>query len=279
MDEEKKKRRGGNMKSVAPAGNYTAAQAIERLGFSRRRFYSFVDAGKIPVYRPPQARDGYYPKKEVDMLADELAIYLLQTSESIHTVFRQATPDDAEGIHNVIKSLGWPATPADRQRGLYKNNDKINWLVEAHGLIIGYINASPFTESVREGVMSGRLRGWDIRPDDILPYVPGLAYNLFTGIAVRQDVPARRQYAARLISGFLRELENMARAGITVKCMYAVSDQPDGIELCTGLGFVKEPVQKGDLFGRYVLDIEAADSPFAKRYREAIDTNKQPRHL
>ena len=272
--EEKRKRGGGDVKH-APPGFYTAAEAVRRLGLNRTTFYTAVKAGQITRYTPPLHKEGYYLKKEIDRLADEFALLMLSDEPGIAT--RAAQPGDAEGIASVLIAMGWQTATPQQRRAWYKVNPYIDYVVTVDGAVMGYVTCVPYDTEAMAAMMSGRKRAWDITPSDINPYIAGVGYDAYVGVATRQDVPHHRRLSVRLLSGFMEFLLELAAQDVTIARMYAVSAEPDGQRLCEKLGFVRQEVQPGDLFPRYALDLETSESRFAVRYREAIRDNNQNR--
>jgi hypothetical protein len=121
--------------------------------------------------------------------------------------------------------------------------------------------------------MSGKKRSWHITPDDILPFEPGKTYDLYIGIATRQDVPDHVRLAFRLIAGYMSFLEELVQQHIYIRRLYAVSAEIDGQKLSKSIGFVEQKAQEGDLFPRFALDFETSDSHFARQYREIKQAN------
>lgn len=271
-------KRGGDVKK-APPGFYTAREARERLNILPSAFQTMVTKGEIERVIPPLRREGYYKIEDIDRLANQQDLFFLQnlsTKKYEKTTFEKAEANDADGIHDVLSSL-WGeenATPADLRRSWYKANSNIDYVVKFRSLVLGYINATPYRPDTLEDLMSGKKRGWDIKPHEILPFDPGNSYDVFVGIAVRQDVPGHEYYAKRLIYGFFSVLNDLAQNGITIKRMFATSDQPFGIKISQDLGFERQPAQPGDKFGRFMLDMEKANTLLARKYRE-ISQNKQ----
>jgi hypothetical protein len=62
------KRRG---KQAPDATLYTASQAAQRIGIPASTFQNYVRAGKISRIVPPERREGFYPKEEVERFAEE----------------------------------------------------------------------------------------------------------------------------------------------------------------------------------------------------------------
>jgi hypothetical protein len=114
--------------------------------------------------------------------------------------------------------------------------------------------------------MAGRKRGVDLTARDVLPYEPGNTYDVYVGIVVRQDIPNPEHYAERLIFGFFGALCELAQEGIAIRRMYAISDQERSVRISRKLGFVEQPSNSG----RFVLDMETAESTLVRKYREVV---------
>lgn len=263
--------RGGAKK--APRGYYTAKQARERLGLSESTFGYYVRVGKIKRYIPPLRKEGYYARTEIDRLATEMALFLYASTDvQAATETRVAAISDVPGIVDVLTSLGWQTISAEARLNRYQVNPLMDYVVLSGGRVVGYVNATPYTDDALADMMSGKKRSWDITLDDILPYERGQTYDVFVGIATRQDVAGHVFFAFRLISGFLSFLGELANMGIHIRRMYATSAEPDGQKLCRDLGFVEQPAEPGDLFPRFMLDLETSESRFAADYRATISS-------
>ncbi len=270
---EKKRGRGGNVKKP-PDGYYTAKQAYVRLGMPASTFWYYVRQGKIKKVVPPMRKEGFYRKQEIDRLATETELLLsLETTEeeTPPTETHVARPQDAQGIYDVLDSFGWQTTPVAFRLEWYKVNPQMDYVVRVGDFIGGYLTCIPYTSDALEAIMSGRKRAWHMIADDILPYEDFCAYDTYVGIAVRQDIPNHTILAFRLIAGFLGFLEELAREHrVIIRRMYAVSAEKDGQRLCRALGFIQQEAQEGDMFPRFMLDLETSESRFAQRYREAL---------
>ncbi|SRR6266487_1444929 len=277
MSEKPKRKKTGGGPKRAPQGYYTAKQARERLGMTPSAFSYLVRQGRIKKYVPPLKVEGYYERREIDRLANEMALYLHTTTvEEPETETRTALPEDAEGIVHVLAVLGWQTTTPEQRREWYVVNPYLDYVVLFHGEIAGYIHAAPFKPDALEDIMSGKRRSWDMTPQDYLAYKPGRAYDLYIGIAVRPDVEKHtRRFGFRLISGFIDFLGELAERHIVIRRLYAVSDEDDGKKLCRALGFIEQPKQEGDRFPRFLLDLETSDAHFARIYRESVQRDSR----
>ncbi len=274
-----KGKRGGAVKK-APPGYYTAKEAQEKLGLNPSTFGYYVRKGKIKKFVPPLRTEGFYEKKEIDRLASEIALFIhTTTEETAKTEVRVARPEDTPGIVYVLTSRGWKTATAPQRADWYKVNPFIDYVVAWNDEIMGYIHAVPYTDDTLAAMMSGKKRSWDIRPEDILTYEAGKTYDLYIGIATRQDVPNHTQrFGFRLISGFLSFLEELAQQQIFIRSLHAVSAEAEGQNLSRSTGFIEQQAEKDDLFPRFVLNLETSNAHFAQIYREIAQRHKRTTH-
>lgn len=267
MSHPSKGKRGGDVKKP-PEGYYTARQARERLGMNPSTFGYKVRHGQIKKYVPPMRVEGFYDKKEIDALATQIALDAhTRAQKKSESEVRLASPEDVQGIHDVLASMGWQATPPALRLEWYKVNPFTDFVVASGAQVMGYLSATPYKPRTLAGLMAGRTRAWDITPDDILPYRQGRTYDLFVGIAIRSDAPNSTRYASQLIRKIFDFINDLVARNILVHRLYAVSDEPPGQRLCQILGFTEQPPEPGDQFPRYVLDLETSESHFARLYR------------
>lgn len=269
-----KGKRGGAVKK-APPGYYTAKEAQEKLGMNPSTFGYYVRKGKIKKFVPPLRTEGFYERREIDQLASEIALFIHTTTEETTTTeVRFAHPEDTPGIVYVLTSRGWKTATAAQRANWYKVNHLIDYVAIWNDEVVGYIHAVPYTTSTLTAIMSGKKRSWDIQPEDILPYETGKTYDLYIGIATRQDIPRHQRFGFRLMSGFLTFLQELAQQQVFIRSLNAVSAEPEGQKLSKGIGFIEQQAEKGDLFPRFTLNLETSNSHFARIYREAIQNQK-----
>jgi len=259
----------------APSGTYTAGEAIKKLNMPATTFHHYVKIGKIKKIVPPGRSEGFYEKAYIDKMARASQLFTLQYATDSST-FEVATAEDAKGIYEVIASL-WGTlntTPIETRLSWYKSNPEIDYVIKQEGIVTGYVTLMPLRHDVIEKLMSGKMRGWDIKAEDILPFIPGTPIECYTGVAVRADVYKKERYGMRLIGGILDTMQGLAKRGINITKIYAVSDTPNGVKLSRGLGFEENPPAEGSTFNQYVLNVEKSESPFAQEYRQLLTTSK-----
>lgn len=264
-----KKKRGGDVKR-APEGYYMPRDARNKLGMNESTFNYYVRKGRIKKHfvSPVRTREGFFKKEEIDAMARELALFL---HTDLPTETRLARPTDAQGVVKVLEDMGWQTTTPQQRIDWYAVNPYIDFIALIDGEVKGYIHAAPYRPDVLADVMSGKKRSWHVQAQDILAYESGKSYDLYIGIATSKDVPHHTQRLGfRLISGFMAVLEALAAQGVTIHRLYAVSAELDGQRLCKSIGFIQLPGEPGDLFPRFMIDLQTSESHFAKLYREAI---------
>lgn len=262
----------------APNGLYTAGEAIRRLGIPPTTFHHYVKIGKIKKVVPPGRSEGYYEKAYINEMARANQLFAIQYATD-QTKFSVATPEDAQGIYDVIASL-WGTlftTPVATRLSWYEKNSSIDYVVKKENIVAGYITVMPLKHEVIEQLMEEKIRGWDIKAEDILPFTPGIPLECYTGAAVRAGVYQPKRYGMRLLMGIMETMQELARKGVIIKKLYAVSDTPDGVELSRNLGFEEEPPAPNSTFRRFTLDLETSDSPYAIEYRRILDDSKTER--
>ena len=260
----------------APRGLYTASEAIKRLNMPPTTFHNYVKTGRIKKVVPPGRTEGYYEKAYIDKMARASQLFAIQYAEDPST-FSVASVEDIQGIYDVIASL-WGAlytTPVETRLSWYKSNPEIDYVVKKEGVITGYTSIMPLKHDVLEKLMSGQLRGWEIKAEDVLPFTPDVPLECYTGIAIRAGIYKQEKYGMRLLLGLIDTLKDMGKKGILIKKLYAVSDTPDGIKLSRDLGFEEYPPAPGSTFKQYILDTETAQTPFVKEYRQALEEYKK----
>lgn len=260
------------------SGLYTAREAIRKLKMPQATFHHYVKIGKIKKVTEPGKTEGFYEKAYIDRMARASELFAIQYAADTAT-FRVATPEDAQGIYEVIASL-WGTlftTPVETRLNWYQQNPEIDYVVKQDDIVAGYVTIMPLKHETIELLMEGKIRGWDIKAEDILPFTAGTPLECYTGAAIRAGVHRPEKYGMRLIMGIMDTMRDLAKNGILIKKLYAVSDTPDGVKLSRDLGFEESPPAPGATFKQFVLDLETSDSPYAKEYRKTLKSGQNGR--
>jgi len=260
--------------SAAPKNFYTASQATKRLGIPKTTFFHYVRTGKIRKVVPPGQVEGYYPKTDIDKMAKERELFILEYASEPST-FARATEGDIRGIYDLCVSLfGVTGTPSyELMLAWQRKNPLTYYIVKQEDIITGYIGFLYLNEETTRYIMSESVPGVPSPSEtEVLPFTPGVPIDgLFLGLAVRPGLSLQhaRSHGRHLMTGGVEVLENFARQGMPVKKLYATSRTPDGIKLCNKLGF-REIIYPGDPIIRYELDVEKSDSPLLEDYRQIL---------
>lgn len=264
-------------KANAPKNFYTATQAITKLGMPRNTFFNYVRSGKIKKVIPPGQIEGYYPKADIDKLAEARELFTLEYSTDTST-FERATEEDIRGIYELcVRLWGTTATPSYENRlAEYRKNPYTYYVVKQDGILVGYVALTPFKKEALDAFMGEEYVEVVEGPDIILPFVPGQSIeSLFLDIGVKKGLSKGQTYGMRLIMGTAEVLEHFAEQGSIVKKLHATSSVPDGIKLCRDLGFTELPLLSGSSRHRFELDLEKSTSSLLKRYQEIANKTKQ----
>ena len=258
-------------RAKAPPGFYTASDVMRMLGIASSSLYDMVKAGKIERVVPPSRSDGYYPKGPIDDMVRAKELFLLQYATNRAT-FVKATAQDAQGIYDVGVSLwGTIGTPTVETRlGWYQSNPDIDYVVKQDGIVAGYISLMPLKYETIEQLIVGTKRGWEVTPDELLPFVPDTPLEAFVmALGVRAGLNRAEKYGMRLLSGAVHVLGELAEKGIILEKFYATSNSPDGIKACRDLGFEEIDPDATTTRKRFMLDVATSHSLILQEYHEA----------
>lgn len=269
----------------APSGFYTASEVMKKLGIPSSTLYEYAKVGKIKKVVPPGRKEGYYPKAEIDKMVRAKETFILQYATDT-TLFEKAQEEDIEGITDLSVELFGKHGTANYEARLaqYHANPDIFYVLRQDELIVGYVGFYPLKHEAIETIMGGmdedRFRTGVLSPENILPFKPGEARELFLVVGARQDVKKSTIYGSRLISGTIEVLEHLARKDIIIESLYATSRTRDGIKLCKGLGFEQlVPANEEDNLLRFKLDLRTVTNPLLRRYKRIVEriTSEQPK--
>lgn len=259
-------------RAYAPNGFYTASTVMKLLSIPSSTLYDLVKAGKIERVVEPGRKDGYYPKGPIDDLVRAKQLFILQYATSPLT-FAKATSQDIQGIYDVGMSLwGNVGTPTLETRlGWYQSNPDIDYVVKQEGIVAGYVSLMPLKHETIEQLLVGEKRGGEIKPDEVLPFTPGVPLECFVmALGVRAGLRKEEKYGIRLIIGSIHALGQLAQAGIRIKKIYATSNSPDGIKASHDLGFKELAFQSAGSRRCFELNVETSESPLLKEYQEIV---------
>src|SRR5260370_4404557 len=229
-------------RSTAPAGFYTAAQAIKRLGMPRSTFYDMVERGQIKKITPPNKTDGFYPKEDVDKMAKAHELFMLQFATD-NSKLEVAQEEDIEGIADLGAELfgGSRASRYNLRSSQYNANPEVFHVLKQGGTVVGYLGIFPLKHEAIEKIMSGmaesRFRTEVLNPENIMHFKPRESDEVFLIIGAKQGLKKSKAYGLRLILGGVNFLETLARRGVVIKRLYATSRTNEGLGLIKDMRF------------------------------------------
>jgi hypothetical protein len=275
-----------------PSGCYTASEARERLNMLKGTFFYHVRTGKInKVESPYGGKEGFYDKKEIDKMAQDMALFTLIHSIEPITFNRVQSSEDIRGVVDLCISIyGQGGTPTyDARLEIWQKNPYVYYIVKQEGIVVGYISLIWFDDEAIKTLMGPTPKQSRVSsagagvysvtgPEHILPFTPGEPIDsLFISLGVRPGLSntEQREYAFKLLRGTQDVLADFARQGMAVRKLYATSERGDGITMARKFG-MKETVYLGDHIRRYEIDIETSDHPLFLPYKAAlIEWNQQ----
>src|SRR5215472_13619441 len=95
----------------APRGFYSASEVMKKLGIASSTLYHYVETGKIRRVVPPDKRDGYYIKAEIDRMVKAKELFMLQYATDT-SVYEKAREEDVASITDLgIELFGKNGSP------------------------------------------------------------------------------------------------------------------------------------------------------------------------
>jgi hypothetical protein len=157
--------------------------------------------------------------------------------------------------------------------GWYQSNPDIDYVVKQEGAVAGYVSLMPLKHDTIAQLLSGEKRGWEVTPDELLPFTPGVLLECFAmALGVRAGLRKAEKYGMRLLSGAIHVLGEFATKGIIIDKLYATTNSPDGIKACRDLGFEEIDPNPETARKRFLLDPITSNSILLQEYRQVTGT-------
>ncbi len=275
-----------------PPGYLTSSQAAEILKCKVGMVYTYERSGRLKKEVPNGRKQGFFKESEVRALAAGLAEFFEmsdQMPEMGDLIFAQATPDDAEGIYKVAASLFGSTTPAEDRKPLIASCPAGNYIVKWKEKIVAYIHIQPLKHERIMAFMNGKIRGKDIKVDDLNCFAPGQPVEcLIKSVGAVKDIGSdedsrslnQLHFLFKLLRGTALEMAKLGSQGVNITKIYATSETVTGIEMAYNahMEIFGKPF-KGGRF-RYVLDVQQSDMSLLRPYKRALmewkQKNKEP---
>jgi hypothetical protein len=260
---------------------YTASEVKEKLGITDGMLYNYVRYGHLERVIPPGRKQGVYPKRGVDNLANKLHAFLAIDSEGEEEiVFRAATEDDMLEISNMGRAVFVPTAPrvtapAQWHLDALGKNPEISFVLKRGDELLGYVNTVPFTvnnEKVRKCLTVDFLSDVNIIPDDIETYEAGKHIHLYImAVCINPSLKKteRRKHGATLITRFISKIKELGARGVTIEKITARGDTPSGVRLLQAFGFSEAPSLKPGT-RVFIIDMDNSYGDVSTQYKEAL---------
>src|SRR4051794_8618831 len=89
----------------APNGYYTLTEATKLLNISNAMVRNYVKKGKIHYFIPPGREQGFYLKRDVDNIANEINAFLTMEDLEESSDFKAASKDELLAIVKIANAL------------------------------------------------------------------------------------------------------------------------------------------------------------------------------
>ncbi len=219
---------------------YTGREVQRKLGITEPALRNLVNQRKIRKIVPPGRQYGVYLKEEIDTYAEKWMAFLT-TQEPPKTTFELATVEDMEAEQELAKhSIGSPGLmTAEIRKAWLTKNPEGHYLLKYNKKLVAYFWLLPVKHERLMEFMDGKIRGGEIRVEDIDTFEPGKLVECFVvGWASEPDVGelTRMHYVQHLIRAVMREMGKLGRKGYIITKVYVTSDTPTGIATATHIG-------------------------------------------
>jgi hypothetical protein len=250
---------------------YTAAEARKVLGVTPETFQYWGRDGRIRRIYLPGRKQPVYSKSEINKMAQQTEAFLIAQAEE--TGFRKATLEDQEEEKQLaVLAFGQGTLLVPREEFLKKNPDT-DYHLYRQGRLVAYMNIFPLKKETLERFMQGKIRGYDITPDDIEQFIPGKPTEclIMDAVTIPSEPPRTRvAYSASMISNFIDVLNEWGNRGIEITKLWSVGNTPAGQNILRSAGFkeIKNPNYKTGP-GRipFELDVANSDAKILRQYK------------
>lgn len=258
----------------APAGFYTAGEAIQHIGIPPSSFYNLVRAGTLKGVTLPGRKEAYYPMADINRYARAINAYITQFSEekiSFSLAINEDIPEIREVYASVFGGYGHAIPQEIFEAWLRKNPESIHVLRKG-AEIVGYIAMFPLPLDTILKRLSGQVRNRTIPIDDVGTFEEqSEPIKLYIAEAVVKGRSPR--YGALLLRETANFLIKLIEQGIVAYEVYALATTTFGNRVCKSLGM--EPIEGLPSTGEgripYKLSVLKSDkSKLVERYEQMI---------
>lgn len=218
---------------------YTASEARAVLGLSEATFFNRVKAGQIPKVIPPGKRQGVYPKRSIDALAQAMRL-LFESGE--HIVFSRSNITEQEQEMNIgIRCFGSEyITPLPERIAFQLKSEYTFWSLKVDGRVVGYVSLFRFPPEFLDDLLTGRRIEREITVREVLPFTRHEEFDIYVDVmAVDPSLPLHEQrlYAGIIASRLANKILDLKANGYLIRTVYTVTATKEGDTLVRKAGF------------------------------------------
>jgi hypothetical protein len=255
-----------------PKDYYTATQVKQMLDISDGMLHTYVQKGKLHRVVPEGRAQGFYPRKEVDKLANELKAFFAPEKPS--SIFMKATKEDMPECVALSSAIfgGLNIIPLEKRIAWLEKNPDIDYVLRSDGQMMGYATFVPLKPEKIEKLLKEEEFSKNMTPDEIGTFEPGKplhVYIMAMGIRPGISRDEKRHYGSRLITGTMEAIIELGKKGVIIDTFVARSDTPDGINLLRHIGFTEIP---STIPGtrNFIIEVEKSGIPAIMQYKRAL---------
>lgn len=254
---------------------YTGRDVQRKLGITEPALRNLVNQKKLKKIIPPGRDYGVYLREEVDTYAEKWLAFLT-AQELPKTTFQMASIDDMKAVYELSKRAIGRTMDDEVRRGWYRANPENCSIVKHGDKVVAFFHLLPIKHETLMSFMDGKVRGWDIKQEDVEPFQPGKTLECLAIIASEPDVDetTRMHYVRVLLRGLTREFRSLGERGVIISKIYATSSTPTGIAMSIHAG-MKEYGERLGKRVKFVMDVETSSSFLASSYKEGFTNWKK----
>ncbi len=273
-----------------PEGYYTITETTKLLNISNAMVREHVEKGRIHYYLPKNRKHGFYLKKDVDNLANELNAFLNMgdEEENAKLIFTTATEEDLAGIAKIANAIFSPngsndsnnITVPNWRHMLLEKNEETQYVLKQGSTVRGFATILPFrpdTDKIEKLFRSETVSEAAVTSSDIETFESGRHIRLYIGaIAIDPEIDKskRKKYGAVLVRELINKIVDLGGRGVIIDNITALGATHSGIRLLQAFGLHEiEPKAPGKR--AFIMDVKESGSHVSMQYKEALQKSKQ----
>jgi hypothetical protein len=256
---------------------YTAKEAREKLGgLAPTSFKRLVDSGKIKKVVPPNKKNGFYIKEDVDKLAaimnEFVEIYSSNNNRGYEFVQASSRDEIEETVQIAKQRFGERTTDVETRIERFNTSPRGDYVLKHNGVIVGFFSMQAIKKQAIEDIFIRKTGRW-LSVNDIEIIAPGkpleiIVSNIASRVGVEKSLET--EYGRALVLEVMQLFINLGREGIDISKIWAMSSTVYGIKLCRDIMKFQELGYINSEQIGFMMDVETSESLIAKQYLEAF---------